>query len=85
MYVAHMKMFLVNVSDTCQSHIILLRKGVHTYMAVKFVPSVPPLDAMWLTQDNKTLYCLQKIGEKFESYNLLVTEFNEIIPFKRVF
>lgn len=43
-------------------------------------PGVSPLDA----KDKLTFNCLQKRGRKMESYNLLVTEFEEIIPFKKV-
>lgn len=48
-------------------------------------PWVPPLDATGLAKDKMTFNCLQKRGRKIESYNLLVTEVEEIIPFKRVF
>jgi len=55
---------------------------VHRHGSEELDPQVPPLDATGLTQENVTLHGLQKRGRKFESYQLLVTEFEGIIPFK---
>lgn len=48
-------------------------------------PQVPPLEAIGLAKDKMTFNCLQKTTRKNDSYNLLVAEFEEIIPFNRGF